>query len=334
MMLLEVDDLRVAYPGRHGVRVPAVRGVTFAVGARDTLGIVGESGCGKTSVANAVVGLAPVTGGAIRYRGTPLAALSGDGRAAYRRKVQIVFQDPLGSLNPRLTVGQAILEVLTVHRRSLGLSRAARQTRCVDLLESVGLGVAFADRYPHQLSGGQRQRVGIARALALEPEVLIADEPVSALDVSIQVQILNLIRELAARHGLVYILIAHDLAVVRYMCREVLIMYHGRVVERGPTDAVFAATAHPYTEALLSAVPDLDRDISDGGAGRIVPAGEPPSAMAVIAGCPFHTRCARTCGRERCMREAPALREVAPGRWSACHFAEELPGLKREEHGR
>jgi oligopeptide/dipeptide ABC transporter ATP-binding protein len=320
-MLLDVDSLWVTYGDGRGQGVRAVRGVSFGVEAGDALGIVGESGCGKSSVANAIVGLAPVSAGTIRYRGEAPAAMARPAREVFRRRVQVVFQDPLSSLNPRLTVGQALIETLYVHRRHNGLAREARRMRCTDLLESVGLNAGFADRYPHQLSGGQRQRVGIARALATDPEILIADEPVSALDVSIQAQILNVIRDLAAQRGLVYILIAHDLAVVRYMCRQVLVMYHGAIVERGPSGRIFDSPVHPYTEALLSAVPDMDRSLAtDGGTRRIVLSGEPPSATSQVAGCPFHTRCHRA--RAVCAIEAPMLREVAPGHASACHFAE------------
>jgi oligopeptide/dipeptide ABC transporter ATP-binding protein len=321
MSLLEVDNLSVHFKvGRRILR--AVESVSLSVEESESLGVVGESGSGKTTLGRAILGLWKPAGGAIRFRGEDLAGLSKARLAEFRRHVQMVFQDPFDSLNPRMSIGTAIGEVLAIHGMK---GRPAREARTAELLQLVGLPGEFADRYPHEFSGGQRQRIGIARALAAGPSLIIADEPVSALDVSVQVQIINLMRRLQKEMGLSYLFIAHDLAVVRTMCRRVVVMYLGRVVESGASVDLFERPAHPYTEALLSAVPDVDADLDPELASkrrRIVLKGDVPSATAVPSGCPFHPRCHRA--RTVCAEKVPPLRAVAEGRLSACHFAEEV----------
>ncbi len=323
MSLLEVHDLRVAYDVRdaHGraARLRAVDGVSLAVEPGESVGVVGESGCGKTTLGQAVLRLVPIASGRVVFDGEDVSALRGANLKRFRRRAQMVFQDPFGSLNPRLSVGGAIEEVLAVHRLA---PRRDRRSRARDLFRQVGLDPVYVDRYPHEFSGGQRQRIGIARALALDPALIIADEPVSALDVSVQVQILNLMKDLQSQRGLAYLFIAHDLAVVRYMCRRILVMYLGVVMESGGGDELFRRPAHPYTEALISAVPDVDRGLEGGDSRRIILKGDVPSAMQVPSGCRFHPRCPRA--EAICASQAPEPREVSPGHRSACHFAERL----------
>jgi len=324
MPLLEIENLAVQFVSGHGrgKRVlKAVDGVSLTVEPGESVGLVGESGSGKTTIGRAVLRLLQPAGGSIRFRGEEVAGLKGPGLAAFRRQAQMVFQDPYDSLNPRMSIGAAIGEVLAIHGMR---GRRERTARTDELLGLVGLPGAYADRYPHEFSGGQRQRIGLARALATGPSLIIADEPVSALDVSVQVQILNLMRRLQGELGLSYLLIAHDLAVVRTMCERVAVLYLGKVVESGPAERLFEKPAHPYTEALLSAVPDVDADLDRTGRGRqrIVLKGDIPTATAVPSGCPFHPRCHRA--QPRCVTEVPALRTVEPGRCSACHFAETL----------
>ena len=313
--LLEVDAAVVQY-GEGPTALRAVDGVSFQIARGESVGLVGESGCGKSSLGRALIQLEPLRSGSVSFGGRLVAGLGGRDRFAFRRRVQMVFQDPYGSLNPRLSVGGAMDEVLRVH----GMADAgARRARTAELLEAVGLDAAYARRYPHEFSGGQRQRVGIARALAVEPELLIADEPVSALDVSVQVQILNLFRDLRRRLGLTYLFVAHDLAVVRYVCDRVLVMYRGRIVEEGPAADVFARPAHPYSRLLVETVPDVDRGLRMRG----TPPGQPLAAEAADAswgGCAFAPRC--PLAAERCRSETPALRGVGTGRRAACHFAE------------
>jgi oligopeptide/dipeptide ABC transporter ATP-binding protein len=321
--LLEVSDLAVEFPVRgraEGIR--AVDGVTLSVGANEIVGLVGESGCGKTTTGNAIVGLVPVAAGSICFDGKPIAFRSAGETRQFRRDVQMVFQDPMGSLNPRLPVGDAILETLFVHREHLGLaSRNAQRIRAAELLDLVGLGAEFIPRYPHELSGGQRQRVGIARALAVRPRLLIADEPVSALDVSIQVQILNLIKDLSRELSFACLFIAHDLAVVRYMCDRTLVMYLGEVVEEARSQDLFTHPSHPYTRALLSAVPDVDKGLAArrGKGDRIILKGEVPSRLDPVPGCPFHPRCPEAV--ERCRTEKPTAVGLGNGHLSRCFFA-------------
>jgi oligopeptide/dipeptide ABC transporter ATP-binding protein len=320
--LLELAGLSVVYPVRGARRtVRAVEDVTLSVREGESVALVGESGSGKSTLGHAAVGLAPAAAGRVLHRGRDVASLSGEQARRYRREIQMVFQDPGGSLHPRLSVGGALAEVFRVH----GTAPAGRAAAAVDdALALVGLDPSASDRYPHELSGGQRQRVALARALAVRPALVIADEPVSALDVSVQAQILNLMRDLRARLGLAYLLIAHDLAVVRYLCDRVVVLYFGRVMEEGPTAAVLSRPAHPYTEALLAAAPDVARSLAARAAGRtpdgrLVPRGDVPSRTEPIAGCPFHGRCHRA--RPVCGQSRPAAVPVGPGRVSCCHFA-------------
>ncbi len=321
MPLLEVLDLKVHFPVQPGVFRPAqawvkaVDGVSFSIAPGETLGLVGESGCGKTTLGRAIVRLTAPTSGSVLFDGEDIAKLSGAAWRARRRKVQMIFQDPYGSLNPRTTIEEAIGEALDIHR--LAADRAARRARVAELLKSVGLDPAYAQRYPHEFSGGQRQRIGIARALAVEPELIVCDEPVSALDVSVQAQIINLLQDLQQQHGLAYLFIAHDLAVVEHISRRVMVMYLGRVVELADAPGLIRTPKHPYTQALISAVPTVD---SQTKRQRIVLPGDVPSPIQPPLGCPFHPRCPVADAR-RCRNEVPALRELAPGHWTACHLA-------------
>lgn len=315
--LLRVRELRVYFGKRHAP-VRAVDGVSMEIKPGESVGLVGESGCGKTTLGRAVMRLEEPCAGRIEYEGRDVAHLDNRALAEYRKRVQMIFQDPYGSLNARMTVGNAIQEVLRVHKYG---DRAARQRRARQLFEAVGLEPSYMDRYPHEFSGGQRQRIGIARALAVEPRLIIADEPVSALDVSVQVQILNLMKDLQREMQLAYLFVAHDLAVVRYVCDRILVMYLGKIVESGTPDEILARPTHPYTQALLSAVPDVDKGLRSRkeGSDRVVLKGDVPSPTKQISGCPFHPRCSMA--QDRCRAEAPALREIRSGVWSACHFA-------------
>jgi len=318
MPLLEINNLHVRFSAGHGREVRAVNGVSLAVEHGESVGLVGESGCGKSTLGNAVLRLVSVQAGAIRFEDKDVLTLARRDLFHYRRRSQMIFQDPYGSLNPRLSVGAAIEECLAVHR--LG-NRAERKRRVRDLLQTVGLEPEYAGRYPHEFSGGQRQRIGIARALALDPVFVVADEPVSALDVSVQAQILNLLKDLQQARGLAYLFIAHDLAVVRYMCDRILVMYAGAIVEAADADALFACPAHPYTQALLSAVPDVEKELRARAAGarREIVQGEVPTVTSAVAGCPFHPRCPHA--QELCRAQLPDEREVGPGHMSRCHFA-------------
>ena len=313
--LLEVRDLTKHYPIRRGLlrrevgAVRAVDGVSFALGEGETLGIVGESGCGKSTLARALLFLDPPTGGEVRFRDRPVTAAEIGG---LRRQIQIVFQDPYTALPPRMAVGDIIADPLRIHR--LG-DRASIGRTVRHVMQEVGLDPARAEQYPFQFSGGQRQRIGIARALAIEPSLLLLDEAVSALDVSVQAQVLNLLKDLQARRGLTYVFISHDLGVVRFMSDRIAVMYLGKIVEQGPADAVCERPLHPYTRALLSAVPSLKRRRGD----RIRLAGEPPKPTDPPPGCPFHPRCPMA--QPICTTERPLLTEWLPGRFAACHFA-------------
>jgi len=310
--LLEVRDLLV----RFGP-VRAVDGVSLSVPPGPFgLGLVGESGSGKTTLGRAVLRLVPIQGGQIRMNGDDVSPLRGEGLKRYRRAVQIVFQDPDTTLDPRVRVGRAVGEALRTHRI---VERSEVPARVAHLLAEVGLDREHDRRYPHQLSGGQRQRVAIARALAVEPRVLVLDEPTSALDVTVQARILELIRKLRESHGLAYLLISHNLAVVEELCEETAVMYLGLVVERGPTSEILARPAHPYTVALRSAVPEIDLSARR---TRIVLPGTPPNPADPPPGCRFHPRC--PIAIDRCRTEVPLLREVVPGRSVACHRAEEV----------
>jgi oligopeptide transport system ATP-binding protein len=320
MSLLEVRQLKVHFPVKHGLfsrvkaHVKAVDDVSLAVEPGETLGLVGESGCGKTTLGRAIIRLVEPTAGSILFEGEDIARLSAGDLQARRRKFQMIFQDPYGSLNPRMTVERIIGEALEIHQ--LGDSREARRHRVEELLTAVGLNATHAQRYPHEFSGGQRQRIGIARALAVEPKLIVCDEPVSALDVSVQAQIINLLQDLQRARGMAYLFIAHDLAVVEHISRRVVVMYLGKVVELAEAKVVTGSPKHPYTQALISAVPVVDPDSKR---QRIVLPGDVPSPIHPPSGCPFHPRC--PVAEARCQTEVPALREVTPGHWAACHLA-------------
>ncbi len=314
--LLEVEGLTKHFRTRAG-SVRAVDGVSFSIGRGETLALVGESGCGKSTTARLVLRLIEPTSGRVCFDGQDITALGGGAMRHLRRRMQIVFQDPFASLNPRMTVGDTLLEPLQIHHVG---DAASRRARVAELLTLVGLPAEHAARYPHEFSGGQRQRVGIARALALEPALVVCDEPVSALDVSVQAQVVNLLGDLQQRMGLSYLFIAHDLAVVKHVATRVAVMYLGRIVELASRDDLFARPLHPYTRALLAAIPRPDPAQK---LDRQVPGGDVPSPMNPPPGCHFHTRCPFVI--DRCRTEPPALRTLAPGHQSACHRAEELP---------
>ncbi len=320
--LLEIRDLRKAFTSGRGLflKLPPVRavdGVSLTVLRGEAVGLVGESGSGKTTLGRCVLRLTEPTSGSVRFDGIDVLRLDGKALRLLRRRMQIVFQDPYGSLNPRMTIGAAIREPLEVH----GLARGADARKRVEaLLAEVGLDAGFATRYPHELSGGQRQRVGIARALSVGPEFLVLDEPVSALDVSVQAQVLNLLADLRERRELTYLFIAHDLAVVRHLTDRVAVMYFGRLMELTTTEQLFTNPQHPYTTSLLSAVPIPDPKTKR---ARIVLPGDPPSPRRPPSGCVFHPRCPHPRKDDRCRSEVPDLREIVPGRLAACHYAEE-----------
>jgi oligopeptide/dipeptide ABC transporter ATP-binding protein len=317
--LLEVRGLEKHFPIRRGVivsrtvgSVKAVDGVSFTVDRGETFALVGESGCGKTTTARVILRLEPPTGGTVRMAGQDIGGLRGQALRSYRASVQAVFQDPMSSLNPRKRVRSIIGEPLVVNR---ALSRRQLATRVAELVEQVGLPPKSADLFPHEFSGGQRQRIAIARALALNPRLVVLDEPVSALDVSIRAQIMNLLKDLQSQLGLAYLLIAHDLATVRYVATTVGVMYLGRLVEVAPSEALFTKPRHPYTQALFSAAlpshPDIKRE-------EVILSGEVPSPLNVPPGCRFHPRCPVVL--PRCSVEDPAAREVDPGHRVACHL--------------
>jgi oligopeptide transport system ATP-binding protein len=320
MNLLEVRNLKVHFPVKHGVFsrvnawVKAVDDVSLTVAPGETVGLVGESGCGKTTLGRAIIRLLEPTGGSVTFEGEDITTLEGAALRERRRRFQMIFQDPVGSLNPRMTVGQIIGEALDIHH--LVADEQAREARIGQLLKDVGLNPQHAQRYPHEFSGGQRQRIGIARALAVEPKLIVCDEPVSALDVSVQAQIINLLQDLQREHGLAYLFIAHDLAVVEHISHRVVVMYLGKVVETAASKTLINAPKHPYTQALLSAVPVVDPDSKR---QRIVLPGDVPSPINPPSGCPFHPRC--PVAEARCKTEVPTLREVSPGHFAACHLA-------------
>jgi oligopeptide/dipeptide ABC transporter ATP-binding protein len=316
--VLEVQDLKTYFPVRKGLlrrtvgHVHAVDGVCFSIGAGETLGLVGESGCGKTTVGRSVLRLIEPTGGTIRLGGRDITRLGRAELRPFRREMQIIFQDPFSSLNPRMRAGDIVGEPLKVHGAVPG---AERRNRVAALFARVGLSEAQMDNYPHQFSGGQRQRIGVARALALNPKLIVGDEPVSALDVSIQAQVINLLTDLQRELGLAYLFISHNLAVVEHISHRIAVMYLGRIVEHTDRETLFRKPLHPYTEALLAAVP-----VPDPAARRAkrVLQGDVPSPLHPPAGCHFHTRCPYA--EARCRSETPRLREIEPGHHVACHL--------------
>ena len=317
MNFLDVRDLAVTYPvasarlwGRKPL-VHAVRGVSFSVVPGETLGVVGESGCGKSSLARTLVLLQRPAAGEVRFKGEAISTLRGQAKKAYRRSVQMVFQDPYGSLNPKLSVGASIAEGMEVH--GLHEDAKARREAVAGLLQRVGLDPSAARRFPHEFSGGQRQRIGIARALAVQPELIVCDEPVSALDVSVQAQVVNLLRDLQRAEGLAYVFISHDLAVVKHVSHRLLVMYLGQVVEEGKAAEVVSQPRHPYTQALVRAIPGANREKATG----MILDGDLPSPIDPPAGCAFYSRC--PVAEARCRTERPRLREVEPELRVACH---------------
>ena len=315
--LLQVRNLKKVFPlkrplfSREALQVHAVDDVSFEIAAGETLGLVGESGCGKSTTGRLILRLIEPTSGEVWFGDRNVTAIDRGALQQLRKDMQIIFQDPYASLDPRMTVAAIIGEALLVH--DLARGRAARETRVVELLETVGLSAEHLRRYPHEFSGGQRQRIGIARALAVNPKLMVCDEPVSALDVSVQAQVVNLLEDLQERLGLTYLFIAHDLSVVEHISTRVAVMYLGRIVEIAPTRDLYSRPAHPYTQALLSAVPVPDPTVRR---KRTLLAGDVPSPVHLPSGCRFHTRCpVRTAS---CSIEEQVLKEIAPGHWVAC----------------
>ena len=319
-VLVEVKDLKMFFPVTEGIlihrvvaHVKAVNGVSFQIKKGETLGLVGESGCGKTTTGRCMIQLEQATSGEILYQGTDLTKLDSQEMIDFRKKIQIIFQDPFSSLNPRMTIGDIIAEPMKVH--GIIDDPTERRQRVLELLTKCGLKANFAERYPHEMSGGQRQRVGIARALAMNPEFIICDEAVSALDVSIQAQVINLLEDLREEFGLTYLFISHDLSVIRHICHRVAVMYLGNMVELADCDELYDNPLHPYTQALLEAVPIPDPDLEKARAHKIVK-GEIPSPMNPPTGCVFHPRCEKAVAS--CSQNVPEFREVKPGHWVAC----------------
>ena len=319
-VLVEVKDLKMFFPVTEGIlihrvvaHVKAVNGVSFQIKKGETLGLVGESGCGKTTTGRCMIQLEQATSGEILYQGTDITKLDSQEMIDFRKKIQIIFQDPFSSLNPRMTIGDIIAEPMKVH--GIIDDPTERRQRVLELLTKCGLKANFAERYPHEMSGGQRQRVGIARALAMNPEFIICDEAVSALDVSIQAQVINLLEDLREEFGLTYLFISHDLSVIRHICHRVAVMYLGNMVELADCDELYDNPLHPYTQALLEAVPIPDPDLENARAHKIVK-GEIPSPINPPTGCVFHPRCEKAVAS--CSQNVPEFREVKPGHWVAC----------------
>jgi oligopeptide transport system ATP-binding protein len=317
--LLRVSGLKMHFPVFKGLfrrqvgTIKAVDDVSFEIARGEVLGLVGESGCGKSTAGRAILRLYDLTAGTVELEGRDIGPLGGAALRAIRPRMQMIFQDPQASLNPRMTVGSIIAEPLDEHAR---LGRAARRARVLELLDAVGLNRSFANRYPHEFSGGQRQRIGIARALALNPSFIVCDEPIAALDVSIQAQVVNLLEDLREQLGLTYLFISHDLSMVRHLATRVAVMYLGKIVEIGPREALYAAPLHPYTEALLSAVPQ--REAGGARRPRIILKGDVPSPRNPPSGCAFRTRCPKVF--DRCHVDAPALADLGGDRRAACHL--------------
>ena len=321
--ILEVRGLKMHFPIHSGLlkrrtgAVRAVDGISFDVRTGETLGLVGESGCGKSTAGRAVLRLYEPTGGTVTFEGRDITHLEGEALRATRPRMQMIFQDPQASLNPRMTVGAIVAEPLQEHH---SMSAKERTAKVRDLLDQVGLNPDFANRYPHEFSGGQRQRIGIARALALDPDFIVCDEPIAALDVSIQAQVVNLLEDLQESHGLTYLFISHDLSMVRHIADRVAVMYLGKIMELAPREKLFAGPLHPYTKALLSAVPVPDPKV-EATREHIVLQGDVPSPANPPSGCVFRTRC--PIARERCATQVPEFREWEEGHMAACHFAGE-----------
>lgn len=318
--LVTVRNLKMHFPVTEGAlisrvvaHVKAIDGISFTIRKGETLGLVGESGCGKTTTGRCILQLEHATAGEILYDGVNLIGLNRKAMMALRPKIQVIFQDPYSSLNPRMKIGDIVAEPMFVHKTEP--DRASRDARVRELLQLCGLDPRFADRYPHEMSGGQRQRVGIARALSVRPEFIICDEAISALDVSIQAQIINLLEDLRDEFDLTYLFIAHDLSVVRHLCHRVAVMYLGKIVELADCDELYNNPMHPYTQALLAAVPVPDPEVERKRAYRIVK-GEVPSPINPPSGCVFHPRCELAV--DNCAKEIPEFREIRPGHWVAC----------------
>ncbi|MCG8511493.1 MAG: ATP-binding cassette domain-containing protein [Rhodospirillales bacterium] len=320
--LLQVEDLVKHFAVRSGglfekpKKVHAVEGVSFQLEEGETLGLVGESGSGKSTVGRLILRLIEPTQGTLRFRGEDIHSKSLTEFKPYRREMQMIFQDSMSSLNPRYTVGEIVGEPIRVYEPRLG--KAERLERVRELLEQVGLDGSYVSRFPHEFSGGQRQRIGIARAVAVNPKLIVADEPVSALDVSVQSQVLNLLQDLKDEFGLSYLLIAHDLAVVKHMSQRIAVMYLGKIVETAPSTEIYDHPAHPYTQMLIKAIPQAKVDYAARKEGRNAVLGDIPSPINPPSGCAFHTRCERA--TDRCRREQPALRDLSPGHVVACHI--------------
>ncbi|MFH1421173.1 MAG: dipeptide ABC transporter ATP-binding protein [Planctomycetota bacterium] len=320
--ILEIKNLKKYFPVRHGLfarikrYLKAVDDISFSIGSGKTLGLVGESGCGKTTAARTILQLTEPTGGEIIFNGKSVIGVSDKALRSIRSSMQIVFQDPYSSLNPRMTAGSIIREGLDIHK--VGIKQQRRE-RVLSIMCEVGLNPEYENRYPHEFSGGQRQRIGIARALALNPKFIICDEPISALDVSIQAQIINMLQELQSQYNISYLFISHDLRVVRHICHEVCVMYLGKIVEQAPAEELFDNPAHPYTKALLSAVPNLEPQRKT---ERHILSGNVPSLINLPAGCYFHPRCRFV--KEICKKEFPPLQHISDSHIILCHEAHKI----------